>query len=131
MAQPTWIWPAYYIISGYFVVSGLFYLVRGLLMMNAGRANVVGDRVNESGMIGLVVGVITVLIGAGLLARVEFVRGIVNVFCYLRILGGLCGIAGSLLAGLFAGPAMLIGLIVSVLDIATAAFMIYLLGETD
>lgn len=131
VGQPAWVWPAYYIVSGYFVVSGLVEVVRALVMMNAKTNNAEGAMVAQYSVIGLVVGVITVIIGAGLLAKVEFIRGIVNFFCYLKILGGLCGIGGSLFAGLFVGPAALFALLMSVFDIATAVLMIFLIAETD
>lgn len=130
-AQPTWIWPAYYIVSGYFVLTGLVEVIRAVLLMNAKSSSAVGESVGALSMVGIIVGGLSIIFGIGLLAKVEFIRAIVNFFCYLQILGGLCGIGTSLLGGLVLGPAALIGVVQSVLNIATAALMIYLIGETD
>jgi hypothetical protein len=73
----------------------------------------------------------TVLLGIGLALRIELIRGIVNFFCGLRIFFGLLGLAGSVLGSMFAGPLAIIFILMNVVNIATAAFMIYLIGETD
>lgn len=69
--------------------------------------------------------------GLGLLLRVEFIRGIINFFCGLRIICGLFKLAGTLIGALFSGPLALLSALFIVLDIATAALMVYLIGETE
>jgi hypothetical protein len=73
----------------------------------------------------------SVLLGIGLALRIELARGIVNFFCGIRILFGLLGLAGSVLGSVFAGALGLIFVVLNIINIATAAFMIYLIGETE
>jgi len=126
-----WIWPTYYIIAGYWVLSGLKDVISAALLMSKSADNVAGERISSLAWIGVVIGLITLLTGIGLIAKVEFIRGFVNIICWLQIAGNLCGTVGIILAGSLMGPAVLIGLIFSVFNIATAALMIYLIGETD
>ncbi len=90
-----------------------------------------GKSVGMFSYLAIVLGAVTALFGVGLLARVELVRGIMNVFCGLQILFGLIGLVQSILVGTVFGPLGLVMMFFDVLQIATAAFMIYLIGETD
>jgi hypothetical protein len=55
----------------------------------------------------------------------------VNVFCGIRIFFGLLGLFGSMLGSLVAGAGAIPFILINILDIASAGFMIYLIGETD
>ena len=117
--SPGWVWPAYYAIAGWWILDGL----RVLLAAITGSVSV--------GIIGLVVGVITLLVGVGLVFKVELARGIVNVLCFLQILSG----AFSIVMGFFFAPIMglwgIIWMILSFVQIGTAGLMIFLIGETE
>jgi hypothetical protein len=73
----------------------------------------------------------SILIGLGLIARIELIRRIVVVFACLGILGGLLtvwgGLWGSLLLGLWGFLLVVIGII----NVTVNALMIYLIGETS
>lgn len=74
---------------------------------------------------------IRAIIGLGLLARLEFIRGIVNFVCGLSLIFGLFGLLGALLGTLASGAMGLLFLVFQLIDLATNAGMIYLIGETD
>lgn len=112
---PKWVPVAYNIIAGYWILSGGFSLVSAL----AHGGGKTGSYVAAA------FGLFTVLIGLGLLLRIEIVRGIVNVLCALQIIGGAIGVLGAFLRG---AP---LELVLSFVQIGTAGFMIYLIGETD
>jgi hypothetical protein len=123
-----WIWPAYYCVAAYFVVSGLLSLIQAIYLMSKptlfGGPNVVA-------IVGIIVSVVTIIIGLGLILKIEAARGVVNFFCWLSIAANILSLPGtigmiSLLPGLG-----LVATIRSVFDICTAALMIYLIGETD
>lgn len=81
--------------------------------------------------VGIVFGAITALVAIGLMARIELVRGIVNILSFLRILSGALGLWGALMGSLFIGPLAILFAIFSAIDMASGLFMIYLIGETD
>ncbi len=81
--------------------------------------------------ISIVFAVVTILVGIGLIARVELARGIVNVLCFLQILDGAFGLLGGFIFS-FAIP--LIGALamgMSLLKIALALAMVFVIGETE
>jgi hypothetical protein len=112
------------------MLSGLIGI--GISVMNSQRV-VDGQTVGfTTGIwLGIAMAALGALVGLGLLLRIEIVRGVVNFFCALQLLRGLLGLAGTLLGMMFVGPYAIIYLLLNVIDISTAAFMIYLIGETD
>lgn len=118
--RPSWVLPAYYGIAAWWVLSGLREVVSSTVVAHG-----------EIGILTLLIGGATALVGLGLLLRVEAVRGIVNVLCFIQILDG----AMSLVIGVFMtgilGVWGAIGMIFSALQIALACLMIFLIGETD
>ena len=72
-----------------------------------------------------------VVFGVGLVARIEFVRGIANVVCSFMVLSGIFMMWGSLVMSMISTPFGILYLCLGVLRILTSGFMIYLLGETD
>jgi hypothetical protein len=76
-------------------------------------------------------GLLMALFGAGLAARVEFVRGIANIICWILIVLGFLSLAGSVMVGFVIAPLGLFFMFLSVLRIVSAGFMIYLIGETS
>ncbi len=123
--KPDWVVPAYYIVSGYFIASGLF---------GAGRILMNHKLMEDAGMfayIGLAFNAISVLMGVGLMVKIEIIRGIVNFVCGLSLVFGILGLLGSLGSVLTLGGMGVLILIQNVLDICMNGFMIYLIGETD
>lgn len=129
---PVWINVCYYAISGWFILSALISAATSVIAINSAsnRNSILGEP-NAFDYIGLVFCAIQILIGLGLILKIEFVRGIVNFFCAIQILL-------SILGGLAAFPMMVVSpligilyLLLQIFNIATAGFMIYLIGETD
>ena len=131
MQTAGWIWPTYYIISGYFVLSGLWSIGETLYAASAHRSGAEAAGMGPVQGVMIIVGVLTALIGLGLLFKVELARGIVNVFCWIRIALGVLSLPAVIGMVVVFGPLGVIMLISSVVDIVTSALMIYLIGETD
>jgi hypothetical protein len=129
-ATPQWVWGAYYAIAGFYILQGGYDIVEAVV---ASQRKIMGEQIGFGffSALSVVFGAVTALIGIGLLLKVEVVRGIVNFFCGLQIMFGLLGLAGSFIGALFTGPWGLLGVVMNVAQIAAAAFMIYLIGETD
>lgn len=135
-----WIWPTYYAISGYYILDGLRMILIAVLRITSihkaaatGSSAVVmaGDTLTSFQYVDIVVGAITIFIGIGLILRLEFVRGIVNFFCFINIVLGVLRLGSTILIGSLLGPIVLLLLFLNVLSIASSALMIYLIGETD
>ncbi|RYG34697.1 hypothetical protein EON81_14875 [bacterium] len=128
-AAPKWVWGAYYATSVYFIIGGfgdIFEAIRETETKFMG----VAQGYTFSTYLGLIFGGLTILFGIGLLLRIEIVRGIMNFFCGLTILFGLLQIPGSLF-GAVLSPLGMLWAVMNILDIVTAVFMIFLIGETD
>lgn len=129
--QPKWVWPAYYACAIYFVISGGAEIIQNVVAMNNTKPNAMGETVSGYSVFGIVISAIMVIVGLGLAAKIEFIRGITNIYCWLVIITSALGLLGSILGGLFLGPIALLWGLFELLNIATAVFMIFLLGETD
>jgi len=120
---PTWTMAAYYAVSCLLLVSGLVGIATTLL----------GARKDGLGLfdfVSLVFDGVGTLVGIGLLLRLEIIRGITNVICFLGILSGLRFLAFGLAGTLFTSWGLLV-VIYGIVKIAVYAFMIFLIGETD
>ncbi len=108
---PRWVWPAYYGVAIWWILQGVAHVL-----------------VVRGGIVDLVINGLSALIGIGLLARIELVRGITNVICFLSILGGLLSLGMSFLEGGWSGT---LGMLMALVQIGMAGFMIFLIGETE
>ena len=128
-----WVWVTYYLIAGWWALSGLYDVVVGLTgIMHPPKADsMFAVDTSILGYVMLILGAVTLVIGLGLILRIEIVRGIVNIFCWLRILGGARrGLISFAL--IIAWPVMgIITLVLAIVDIVSGALMIYLIGETE
>lgn len=126
----SWIWPSYYAMCAFFALEGAAGIAQ--VFMDS-HTKFMGQEMglNAFSFVSIAINAFTILIGIGLALRVEIIRGIVNFFCGLRILFGLLGLAGSVMGTLFAGAIGFLFVLLNIVNIATAAFMIYLIGETD
>ena len=118
-SQPTWVWPAYYAIAGWWIASGLFNIIADLV------------RTGSASPFVILVNGLSALIGLCLVLKVEFIRKLVNVVCFFNIVFGLFGVIGTVFSPAIKGLFGLIYLLIQAVGIASAGFMIYLLGETD
>jgi len=125
--KPKWVEPVYTAICIYFIVGGLISIAATWLA----APSKAGEEMDSVFKIGKTIfGSIDILVGIGLLARVELVRQIVVFLCGLSILFGLIGLPGALM-GTAAGFMGFLGFVIHLLDLITDALMIYLIGETD
>jgi len=111
---PKWVSPAYYVVSGYYVLAGLVFVLTGLKSYGS-----------------IIFGVIDILFGIGLLLKIDLVRGIANILCWIQIALGAFGVLNTLALVALFGPYALVLVLMNVVQIAAAGFMIYLISETD
>jgi hypothetical protein len=139
-AVPKWVWTAYYGIAGYWIIESIFTILTTLntISENAAKAAAAKNEIEKMilepsiwSYLPIAFAGITILFAIGLMIRNNTIRGIVNFFSAIKLLAGVCGIVGTLLAGMVFGPWALLYLIVHLITIGTAAMMIYLIGETD
>jgi hypothetical protein len=116
-----WVKPAYYGIAGWWVLSGLLVVLEGLGVVGGGRL----------GVIDVLFGAVTALIGLGLILQVDAARGVVNVLCFLQILFGLFGLAMLFLNPFVGGTWGVIAAVMTFIQIGLAGLMIFLIGETE
>src|SRR5579872_6926814 len=107
---PSWIWAAYYAVSGLITVDAIIGIVRTLIYSQK-------DGLELVGAISIVFDGVALLLGIGLLLRIGFIRSVVNFFCYLRIAVHLLGLIGSLFGTLMFGAAGVLFIILNVVDI--------------
>jgi len=126
-----WIWPAYYACAGWYIFTGLVELISAVVAMNSTNDSAFGKSLSGFFAIGLIIGAINVIVGFGLILKVEFIRGITKIFCFLQLGGALMSIGGIVMASGVMGPAAYLYLGQHIVDLVSAGLMIYLLGETD
>jgi len=126
----SWIWGAYYALAVFYVISGIYDIA---MVFVQAQQKFMGETIGFGfwSYIGIAIGGFTFLLGLGLLLQIEVARRIVTFFCGLQILFGLLGLAGSVMGTMFAGALGLVLVLTQIVQIAAAAFMIYVIGETD
>ena len=114
-----WVWVTYYLIAGYWVVSG------GLEILKTCT-----DRSGPNWVVIVFAGV-SALLGVGLICQVEEARGISHICAWLKMLDG----AGWTVVGLWGilwSPLLGIVLVIfGLLNVVTGGLMVYLIGETS
>lgn len=113
---PQWVWSLYYIIAGWWILNGAWNGIQALTDMSLGLSMSVAV---------LLVSLLMMVVGIGLIARVEAARGAVNILCWLQILMG----SLQLLFGLMTSSTQ--GILMSVIMIGMAILMLFVLGETE
>lgn len=139
-ATPGWIWPVYYALCAYWVISGLggaadsyrTAITPVKMEMFGIKETIEAPGFGSFGFIlGITIATFKILVGIGLAARVEIARGIANFLAGLSILFGLIGLAGSAVGTLVAGAFGVLMMFLNVLDIVNGGLTIYLIGETE
>ena len=125
----AWVWPAYYLISGLWIIDGLRTLLYTANMIP--KLAAVGAFGTSFGILGGLIGLATMAIGIALILRMEWARGILNILCFLQILDGIFSFATSILIINFLGTFGIVLTIVSAIRVVIAGLMIFLIGETD
>lgn len=141
LAAPAgWIYPVYYALCAYWIISGLGHAAQSYhtavtpvkLEMFGMKETVEAPGLASFGfMLGIAIAAFRVVVGAGLAARLEFARGIANFLAGLSILFGLLGLAGSFIGALVLGPWAILGIVMNTVDIVVGGMTIYLIGETE
>ena len=126
-----WIWPAYYACAGYYILSGLADVIQAVAISPHTKNPITHQESGEINYFGVVIGVATIIIGLGLIAKVEFIRGIVNFFAAFSILGSLFALFGLIVVGSLFGPIVIVFIVMQMISIFASAMIIYLIGETD
>lgn len=125
----------FYIVAAYWILEGLVIFGGGLLVLIApegGGDPTLGTVTHAVGALIMLFGAFLATVGIGLFMKWEWCRGVVNVFCWLRILGGLWRLRYILTMGLiFNRAGMVVDLVFAVLGIIAAGLQIWLLSETD
>jgi hypothetical protein len=121
-AQPAhgpakWIWPAYYAVATWWVLQGI--------------ASVLAAIKSDDGTLTGLIGIFGIIVGFGLICKIEIVRGITNILSFLKIAGGALTILMALIAMGTLGWIGVIVLAFGVMDVVTGGLMVYLIGETD
>jgi hypothetical protein len=112
---PSWVGTAYYAVCGYYMLSGAINLVMGILR----------------GPFVMLLGALSLIFGLGLIFKVDFIRGIANIICWIQIVFGILGLAMSFGWAMIIGPLAFLLIAMNVIQVCMAGFMIYLIGETD
>ncbi|MBS1713516.1 MAG: hypothetical protein JST30_04190 [Armatimonadetes bacterium] len=117
------VWGLYYTISVWWIVGGAIGVAEPFLTAK-------GQELSVFSYAGIAISAFSVLVGIGLLLQAELVRGIVNVLSFLKLVGGLGGLIGSLLGIVFAGPLGLLLVLYNIINIVVAGATIWVIGET-
>ncbi len=144
---PKWVWGAYYGLAGYYILHGLYTVISSVMTLVAVKKADSTDQVSSlkgmptmhdpMGMVSLftyvaiLIGVVSIVLGGGLMVRNNSARGVVNFFCGLNIIFGVFKLLGATLGALFSGLLGVFLMLLVVIDICVNGFMIYLIGETD
>ncbi len=110
----SWVRPAYYAVAGYWVFSG------ALECLTA-----------KGSALSIVFGAINILVGLGLILKIEVVRSIVNFICFLNILGGLFGLVMMFFSPFVGGLFGVFMVLLQFFNLGTSGLMIFLIGETE
>lgn len=125
-AIPSWIWALYYIVCVYWLADGAFAILNSTQVISFA-----GQKMESTDYLGMFFGAVRILIGLGLILRLEFIRAYVNFVCFLNILGGLLGCWAGIMLMAANGLVGSILVIVNGLQVIASGLMIWLIGETD
>lgn len=120
--REKWVMPMYYAVATWFLIGGLLTMATAFTQRS------------ELGLFTSVLaamGGVNVILGLGLAARVELIRGVVNFVCGLNIIFGLLSLPSAVMGTLFSGVLGAILTFRLLIDLVTNALMIYLIGETE
>lgn len=119
---PKYIWTLYYLLCAFWIIDGLVDVARTVL---ASKGEISGF-----GVVEIVFGVVTILVGIGLLLKNEFARRVVNTIAAINLLLAVLGLIGSLLSILVLGPFGLLYVIWNLVTIVIFGGMVWIIGVT-
>lgn len=124
---PKWLLPLYYFLSTLYVIEGAVYLAMGVSLLMSSKGSAFGPLAT----IPIVVGGASLIIGVGLIAKVEAFRAIANFFSWITIVVNVLSTFSNLMMLLGGNGSAIGGLLGNIVAIATAGGMIYTIAETD
>ena len=141
----AWIWPTYYFISTYFILIGIWHIFDIVLLLHAINADATKHGLPGSSTMSFVIvpiifdiilGAIPIVLGIGLIFKIEIIRGVTNFLCFLNIAVDLVMLVGNVLSAPIAGMVggadlVMFGMFLQVTNLCFNGLMIYLIGETD
>lgn len=121
------LWSIYYALCIFWLIGGAWDIYEGIPRPKGGEAGMLGF----GDMLSLAFGTFSVLVGLGLLLKIEIIRGIVNVISALNLLFGLIGLVTGIFA-LFtmAGLGYLL-VAMNLLQVIVSGATIWIIGETQ
>lgn len=122
------IWGLYYAISAMWLINGATTIIDALRPKKF-LGETVPPGAWEYAM--AAIGGVTIIIGIGLLCKLEIVRGVVNVLSGLNLLFGILGLIGSLMSIMVVGAFGLLFVFADLLRIIVAGATIWIIGETQ
>lgn len=118
LEPPKWVFPAYFSILGLWILLGAISILSMVVK-------------NDYHVVELLSSALTIVVSICAIFRLEFARGIINWVSGWKLFWGVLRLLGGLILTLGMPALGFIVIALAIFDIVTAAFMIFLLGETD
>ena len=121
-----WVMKLYYAVAAYWILDGVANIImRAMSLSNPKTASSIA-------YLGIAIGAFAISLGLGLLLRWDWARGVVNIFCWIRIASAAFSLMSLMgVSMLFGVGAMLLNLLFSVISAVIAGLQIWLIAETD
>ncbi len=127
-ANKSLVWTLYYIFSVLWIFDGVRVV---LATLGIAKQLGAGSAFASWGILGAIFGGINVLIGLGLILKVEFIRGVANFLCGINLIFAILGVVQTIIISPVLGPVGIIAIIGSILVCALYGAQIWVIGETD
>jgi hypothetical protein len=129
---PAYIWTLYFIVAAYWILEGLFIVGSSIYVLTAPVDPLIRNAVSALTIAAMAIGLFIVTVGLGLIFKWEWCRGVVNVFCWFRILAGLWRLKNYILFGfIMSSSGFFLGFFFTIFGIIAAGVQVWLLSETD
>lgn len=127
-----YIWVLYYLFAALWIVDGTRVLLAALgALPQVAAAGSLGQAFSGMLAIMAIIGGALILLGIGLIFKVELARGIVNVMCWISILGGMFNLVIAIFASPMSGVMGIVNVFLAMFTIAWTGAQIWVIGETD
>ncbi len=123
------VWRLYYFFSALWMFDGLRVVIAFLVPTLDEFAS--GNPFASWGIAGMLIGIINMLIGLGLILKVERIRGAANFLCGMNLLSSLVGLGMAILVSGALGIWGLVSVFISMLYVVLYGAQIWVIGETD
>jgi hypothetical protein len=121
-----WVMKLYYAVAAYWILDGVAAVVMRAISLSNPKT------FSSIAYLGIAIGIFAIALGIGLLLRWDWARGVVNIFCWIRIASAAFSLMSLIgVSMMFGAGAMLLNLFLSVLSACIAGLQIWLIAETD